>query len=495
MLQEETLARKFVQKGFWLYLFTFLIWPLGYIIKMIISRDLTVWEVWMIYGVISLVTLIGVYNDLGFTESLNFFLPKYIINKEFSKAKYLLKLSLFTQLLSSIIIALILFVFAPGISEHYFHNPNVTEILQIAGLYFIGANILHISSTIFSVAQDTKFQKLTDFLRMLSTAIGAWILFWTDNGSTVSYMWSWVGWLGIAMIFWISFAYIKYYRFYFSGIKSTITPHERRQFIHYAWATLLTANIATLLSQIDMQVIIFFLWDIATGYYSNYLSLMNIPFIFLSPIVAFLFPVISELHGRDDTKKMQIIHNQFSLYFSIIGIWIGVFMFQFWEELAIIFFGEQFRESGNILKYSSPFLVFNLLIQINFQLLAWTGKIRDRAKILLAIIPINLILNLIFIRLYGVSWAALAVGLSWIPLWYMSHRATKKHHSTFSFIPVIKNTLLASITFFVLELLREDFPSNVLILSFAVLVNLIIFSWGNFKMLQEIIVTIRNNRH
>jgi hypothetical protein len=38
----ETLSQKFVRKGFWIYLFTFLIGPLGYLIKIIISHDLSV---------------------------------------------------------------------------------------------------------------------------------------------------------------------------------------------------------------------------------------------------------------------------------------------------------------------------------------------------------------------------------------------------------------------------------------------------------------------
>lgn len=76
-----------------------------------------------------------------------------------------------------------------------------------------------------------------------------------------------------------------------------------------------------------MQLIILLLGKEATGYYSNYLSLLNIPFIFISPIVAFLFPVLSELHGREQREKMQLLHQKFTLYFSIIGVWIGVFMF------------------------------------------------------------------------------------------------------------------------------------------------------------------------
>lgn len=495
MLQEETLARKFVKKGFWLYIFTFLIAPLWYIIKMTLSRDLTVEEVGMIYGVISFVSLLWVYNDLGFTESLNFFLPKHIVNKNFGQAKHLLKITFILQIVSSSTIATVLYFGAPWLAEHYFHTEKITTILQISWIYFIGINIIHISSVLFSVSQDVKFQKLTEFMRIGTTAIWILLLFFTNSGSTISYMWAWIWGIIIGMIFSFSFAYIRYYKPYFLSEQSIVDKKEQKEFIRYASATLLTSNIGTVLSQIDMQLIIYFLWSAATGFYSNYLSLMNIPFMFIAPILGFMFPVISELHGRSDINKMRVIHERFSLYLSIIGIWIGVFLFQFGKELAVVFFSESFRTSWYILMFSAPFLIFNLLTQANFQFLAWTGKIGARAKILIITIPINLFLNLIFIHLFEVSGAALAVGLSWIPLWYMSHRATIEYHGVFQYTVIWKNILLAWISYLTITIIQSILSSYIIILGIAVFINLVIFSAGNKLMLQEAWDTIKRNRH
>lgn len=496
MLQEETLSQKFVRKGFWLYFFTFISAPLGYIVKMTLSRGLTVDEVGMIYGVISFVTLIGAYNDLGFTESLNFFLPRYIVNKEFWKAKYLLRLTVFLQWLSSVGIATLLFFLAPWLAHNYFHTEEIVEILRISGLYFIGINMVHISSTIFSVAQDVKLQKLTDFIRIGFTAIGTLWLFLFDWWTLLLYMWAWIGGIFSGMLFSFTFAYRKYYKPYFSWTSSQLDKSERRAFLHYSWATLLTANIGTVLSQIDMQLIIYILGATATGYYSNYLSLMNIPFIIIAPIIGFLFPVISELHGRVDKKKMILVRDRFSLYFSIIAVWASVFLFQFWKQLAVVFFGKSFELSGYILMFSAPFLIFNILNQINFQILAGTGRVWVRAKILAAAIPINLILNLIFIHYFYVSGAALAVGLSWIPLWYMGHRATREHHGHFPLTSLWKNIALAGITYALLSFLGSSLHvENIIItLGIAVLINLIIFSAGNIGMLREMLETIKKNR-
>jgi hypothetical protein len=41
----ESLAEKFIRKGFWLYLFSFLVGPLGYVVKIILSADLSVEEI------------------------------------------------------------------------------------------------------------------------------------------------------------------------------------------------------------------------------------------------------------------------------------------------------------------------------------------------------------------------------------------------------------------------------------------------------------------
>jgi O-antigen/teichoic acid export membrane protein len=109
--------------------------------------------------------------------------------------------------------------------------------------------------------------------------------------------------------------------------------------------------------------------------------------------------VIAELSGRKDIQKMQLVWSEFSLYFSILGIWTGFFLFQMGETLSLIFFSEKFRESGTIMAYSGFFLVFNLLSQINFQILAGTGRVKDRIRILLIILPINIVLNLICIQL------------------------------------------------------------------------------------------------
>lgn len=88
----------------WLYIFTFLIAPIGYIIKVILSHDLSVSDIGSIYSIISLIVLLTGYADLGMAESMNYFLPKYAVNKQYQDMKYILLLTLIVHLVSGLIL-------------------------------------------------------------------------------------------------------------------------------------------------------------------------------------------------------------------------------------------------------------------------------------------------------------------------------------------------------------------------------------------------------
>jgi len=101
----NSLAEKFLKKGFRLYLFSFIIGPIGYVIRIIISNDLRVEEVGILYGIISLITMLSSYNDLGMTESLKHFVPEFVNKKEYNKVKSTLFYALFLQIITSLLIA------------------------------------------------------------------------------------------------------------------------------------------------------------------------------------------------------------------------------------------------------------------------------------------------------------------------------------------------------------------------------------------------------
>jgi O-antigen/teichoic acid export membrane protein len=110
--------------------------PLGYAIKIIITGSVSPEDYGVFVAVISFVMILGAYNDFGMTESLNFFLPEYLHKKDKKKITETLSIALVTQVISSIILAVILFYTSNILAEHYFEAELAGPLMQIFIVFF-----------------------------------------------------------------------------------------------------------------------------------------------------------------------------------------------------------------------------------------------------------------------------------------------------------------------------------------------------------------------
>jgi O-antigen/teichoic acid export membrane protein len=139
--------------------------------------------------------------------------------------------------------------------------------------------------------------------------------------------------------------------------------------------------------------------------------------------------------------------------FIAVALAFNILFFVFAEIIAVILFWDKFIESWIILKYSILFLTFNFLLQINFSILAWIWKIKERLSIILTALAFNFIANIILInwldfinfKWIWVYWAALATSFWWILIWLLSEiKLWKKYFSHFDYKYFIKNIIILS---------------------------------------------------
>lgn len=440
--QHSSLAEKFLKKGLWLYLFSFIIAPIGYIIKIIISGEISVSELWILYWIISLITLLSSFNDFGMTESMNYFIPQYLQKKDYSKVKTIIAYSFITQVLTWSMIALFLFFWADFLADNYFKSEQASSILKIFCLYFIGINIFQVFNNFFSVVQDTFYNKVTEFLRMFFIMISILYLSFFDIWTLQNFSFAWISGLYFWIIFVLYFFYTKYYKTYLHWVPFSFSKKLFNKIFNYAIVVFIAAQAATILSQMDMQMIIYMLWSTDAGYYSVYLSIITIPFLIIWPIFGLLFPVFSQLHAAKDYKKIQLVKKVMQKNFIAIALAFNILFFVFSEIIAYILFWEKYIESGNILEYSILFLTFNFLLQINFNILAWIWKVKERLKIISIALVFNFIANILLINYMWVYWAALATSLGWILIWILSEiKLWKKYFSHFDYSFLTKNII------------------------------------------------------
>jgi stage V sporulation protein B len=453
LLKDESLSRKFITKWAWMYFFVFLAAPLGYITNIILTWVLTKVEFGIMYGVISFLSLVGIFSDMGLTESLNYFLPKHILKWDYARSKYLLWFVFVNQMIMSAVVSGVLYISAPWLATHFFHEPIALWVIQVMSLFFFGLHTLQVITSFFGSIQNVKIQKMIELFRSLFVVIGMAMLALSDRSDLLAYCWVWVMAIYATCVIAGIIFYIGYYRQYFS-IKTERDTVLRNTFIQYSIGTLLSANVAILLHLVDQLFLTYFIGAEATWEYKVYLSLIGIPFIFLWPLIGFLYPVISEIGSRGDHEKIKSIFRIFSSYLSVLMLWVAGFFVMTGPHLAGLLFGESYLSSGVALYYIAPFLVLNALIQVNFQILGGLGHVRKRIMILAWTLLVNVILSMITILGYkygyinfpsGSAAASAAVWASWICMWYLSYRAIGEHAHGFDWRFLWNNTVVVVI--------------------------------------------------
>lgn len=317
MTSDNHYFSRLLRKNIWIYFFSFLIAPTGYIVKIVISNSVSVEELGTLYAVMSLMTILGSYNDFGMTESLNYFLPGYIHDKDKKKITSTFAMALVTNMFTSIILSLLLFFGSGWLADNYFNIPLAGTLLKILIVQFFAQNIFATLNTFFQSIQDTRLQKSVDFARMfllMFTVCGLWFV---DMHTIQSYAWAWSVTIFGGLLISMAMLIRKYHSYFIvSGWRFSLSDYKH--VLKYAFWVMMSANVGMLLSQVDMQMVVYMLGAESAGYYTNYLSLIRIPFLFLLPGVYFLFPVFSDLMKRGEERKVITIHAFTYELFSIV---------------------------------------------------------------------------------------------------------------------------------------------------------------------------------
>ena len=457
MLKEETLTEKLVKKWFWLYFFTFLIMPLGYFVRLIISNDLSVAEVWIIYSIIWLMAFLSNYNDLWFTESLNYFLPKFWIQKKFDAFKTSVFIALLLQTITAVLIWFFLYYFSWWLALHYFHHIEAQIALKIFSFFFIFFNIFKFLTTVFTVFQDVFWARFLDFLRMFLILIFTIIIYFKDIGDVYTYSLAWFLWSLVVTIIWL-LIFLKKYFFVLKEWKIVFDKNLIKQLFVFAITVLITTQWALILWNIDQQMVIYFIWPQEAWYYTTFFSLLSIYSFFISPFTSFLFPLVSELNARSQKWKLDLLIAFSYKYLITLGIWIWLMFLTLWPIIAFILFGKKFLYSWYLLSLASLTVIILIWNNINFNVMSWLGLVKEKNKIIWFTAFVDIVLNLILIPKIGLIGALISTVVCWILMFIFSSKYVWVFGkiSKDQFLFWFKNLIWALLFFGIVYFFKED---------------------------------------
>jgi O-antigen/teichoic acid export membrane protein len=156
-------------------------------------------------------------------------------------------------------------------------------------------------------------------------------------GSIVMYAWCWLGGTLVASVLGLVVAWHYHIRSYRST-PVDLSWGEAREIFQYSLWALLANNASLLLSQIDMQLLYQIAGPVEAGFYSNYLSLIAIPFMFLTPILSLFLPATAQYLGAGQVDRVRTAVTGVRSLFISGGILAVVLSAIFAESLSIFLF-------------------------------------------------------------------------------------------------------------------------------------------------------------
>jgi O-antigen/teichoic acid export membrane protein len=187
----------------------------------------------------------------------------------------------------------------------------------------------------------------------------------------------------------------RYYYKRFLSWSYEINKHDLGNRLSYGFWSLLWANAWTIISQIDLQIVLYFTGKDAAWYRTNYMSITSLLIFVFVPILSLCFPVFTELVEK---KRFADLHKaRILLLICIFVYWIAIGLIaQLWgNEITTLIFGDKYTVTGEILVYSARVLFTPLLGVLNFQYIRSFWKIRRVALMQMIVLLLHIIISLV----------------------------------------------------------------------------------------------------
>lgn len=193
---------------------------------------------------------------------------------------------------------------------------------------------------------------------------------------------------------------------------SAISAKRFSEIMKYSLVTLLTGSTIYLVNYVDQIMVSFFsenqLADGATYRVFFYLGIVII--IPYRALVSSSLSIISAAFKENDMPKIAALYKRTSLLMMGLGVFLFVAIFVNLDNI-ITLFGEKYADGKYVAVFIGLNALFNIASSVNGVIIAQSPIYRYDLYLNIGLLILNVILNYIFIKMYGLAGAALATAL------------------------------------------------------------------------------------
>lgn len=437
--------KKFTKTALLIFIFAGITGIFGYLLRILLARNLSIAEYGLFYAVYSLVFFFASFKDLGLGEATVYFINKYLAKNNEEKIKSLFLVQLITQISLGLIIGAIFFIFKGFLVTNYFKDPHSDFILSIIIILFILDSIMPAILNIFTAHQELEVSNIMAAIKMGTILAGTYILFSFDfTGYKIAPMAYLLGSIitsiAISLLFFIRFHKII-------SSKISVDKDLIKEVFNYAIPIGFATAGGVILIYSDTIILTMIRGTESVGLYNVALPVINLILFFITPMIAIIFPKISNLHHNKKHEEINKFVTQIYNNFLIFTLPLALAFAAYPKLIIMVLFGAKYLAAENTLRVFSLCFVFMTLRTINFSIISGIGKAKDMPKIVYIGAITNIILDIILIMKFGPAGAAIATGIGYLIMSYMTTKIIKKEYPLKIDYLLITKTIFCGIGF------------------------------------------------
>lgn len=404
---------KFALKGvITISAFSLLAACLGYLVRLLLAKNLSLEEFGLFYAVFSFLGLLGIFKTLGFDRSLIKFIPEFKHEGRNNFIKSSIIYVSIIQLITNTIIIFGVYLLSNYLSVNFFHSEQASSILKLMAIAFFIDSFVFVLKFAFQGFQNMMLFSGIDFIRMVLLLTITFIGF-KLNYNILSPV---IAYIVVPFILLLVFVPILLKKIFpeFAASNVIFSKSLFKRIFRYSIFVVATSSGALILGYTDSIMLTYFSGLKNVGLYNIALPTARWLTFFPMSIMGIMIPLASELWVK---KKTALLKEGIELLYKYSAIFImplAIIMFSFAELLIGTLFGSQYVSASNAMRILVFGMIFTTFYIINNSFFSGIGKPEINSKAVYIAAIFNIISNLILIPLIGIIGAAITNSVGYV---------------------------------------------------------------------------------
>lgn len=395
---------------------------LGYVIRIVLARNLSLEEYGLFFAVYTLIFFLGFFSSLGFTEAIVKFIPEFLVKKKFINIKNCVVITFFTVLATNIFLGVVLFLLADFLAVNYFKNALAKPVLLVFIIAMIITSLKWVVRSVFQAFQRmlpySVMYLVENFLILLSLLLS----FYVYKGIFVAVYSHVFAYLFVLLIF--SLFLFKVFNLF--RHKISFKKDLFKKLLKFGIPVVLASVGGIIILYTDTLILTYFRPLSEVAVYNVVVPTVMIIMFFGKSISSVLFPMASELWAMNKKKHLEQGLIMLEKYSFLIVVPVSFVLLAFSKLFLELFFGDSYASGAVSMQILIVGIIFLLFYSINSALFSAIGRPQEGTKILLQGALINFLLNLLIIPFLGMLGAAITSLITYIYVFLVSvHRLRK----------------------------------------------------------------------